>query len=216
MSIKTDYIPSGELAALAYMRQSAAVVSASPTTYGVSTTVINALNTALDAFDGGLQSAHTQYELSKSTTVAKDAAKETAIAQMRAMVRQIQANPNVTDTQKAEAGLPVHSSSRAPVPCYTPTALVATADILGNVNLKWNTGANRSHTIYQIQSAPTATGPWTVVATTERKTFQLTNQPVAETQWFRIIATRPRSSAAPSTPVSIWNMESSTELKLAA
>lgn len=216
MKPKSDYIPGKDLAALAYMRQSTNTISTATGTYGLPAPTVAALNAALDAFESGITVATNQYELAKSFTVVKDEAKADALAKFRSAVRQIQGNPAITNAQKAEAGLPVHSTSHAPVPSYTPTALVATADVLGNVLLKWNTGANKQGTIYQIQSAPDASGPWTVVESTQRKSFKLSDQPVGETQWFRILATRPRSSSMPSTPVSIWNLGGSVELKVAA
>jgi hypothetical protein len=52
----------------------------------------------------------------KVTTAEKDTAKDVLVANLRSLGRRIQANPNVTDSQKVALTLPVRDAEPSPVP----------------------------------------------------------------------------------------------------
>lgn len=71
----------------------------------------------------------------KAATVGKDTARAELTAKIRESAAQVQANPDVSDEQKRNAGLPVYKTGRspAPVPATRPVVEVDTSQRLSHV-----------------------------------------------------------------------------------
>lgn len=117
-----------ELAFTEWLTNFVAVVTAHAEEFAIEPSVLASLtNSRLD-----WNAAHSQAVTTRTAYGAAVQTKDSALAavtpQVRSMVRQLQANPNVTDAMKRELGITIPSPSIMPAP-ITPTRPMATVDI---------------------------------------------------------------------------------------
>jgi hypothetical protein len=118
----TSYIPARESDLVSWAGRFSTKTSADPTAYGLTeqqTTELAALNSAYAAAYAAANDPETN---SHANVVAKNAAKEALIEEIRKLAGIVQADPDVTDNQKAALGLTVHDDepTPAPIPAYAP------------------------------------------------------------------------------------------------
>lgn len=134
-----------------------------------------------------------------------------AIADIKAYANQ-QADPNAVYTEM-EVPVPASTGTRySPVPV---TDLIATPDTLGDVELKWNGGANAVDTVYFIEGSADGTA-WTQVFATKRQRISLSGYTPGQTYWFRVKASNNGEVSSASSSVAIWGGGGSANLSIAA
>lgn len=84
------------------------------------------LTASFNKWDTSYTGSIQQRDAARAAVVSKDENRNGLEEMIRTIARQIQADPNVTDAEKAAAGLPVHSTARTPVavPTTAPSAVI--------------------------------------------------------------------------------------------
>ena len=118
------FIPSGDSQFATWAQTLLNVVAAQPVKYGLTAEVITELTSGVETWETSFQSAIQQRDAARAAVVAKDTERKALVEFIRSVARQIQADPNVSDSSKMQAGLPVHSSSRTPAPIPTTSPVV--------------------------------------------------------------------------------------------
>lgn len=100
------------------------------------------------------------------------------------------------------SGFEVAGSTKAPVgPMPKVEGLSATqGEAEGEIDLQW-TPVRRGLRIYEIESAPEASGPWTYLEGATKSSITLTGLTSGKRYWFRVKATGTSGSGAPSESV---------------
>ncbi|MEZ6132523.1 MAG: hypothetical protein R3C59_27985 [Planctomycetaceae bacterium] len=129
---KTSFIPPAEGNFDAFVRQFVNQVAADPTEYEVSAERVKALQTQLADWDKKYAAAVKARDAAKAATESKDEARRTLEETVRSVAKLIQANDEITNAARDAAGLPIHKTSRTPVPVpHTfPTGTVIGSDRL--------------------------------------------------------------------------------------
>jgi hypothetical protein len=166
------------------------------------------LNTKLNAWTAAKSTAG-------SARQAKDAQKSTSAAIVSKWARVFRANQSVPDSLLEQLMLAPHDTPASQVAPAEPLDLVARGNGNGNIKLTWRRNGNIYGTVFVIEYRTSAGGPWLQLGTSTRRTF--------ETQWtpgtyigFRVTAQRRGVQSPASTPVALWESESTQELRVAA
>lgn len=112
----SKWLPSRDTQLLPFAQNFSAKITASPTSFGLTTADATSLAAAVTAYDSALATALNPTTRTKSTIAAKDLAKAQMVAIVRSQAKRIQANPSVTAVQKTDLGLPIYPATRTPVP----------------------------------------------------------------------------------------------------
>jgi hypothetical protein len=120
----SDFIPSPDTAFSAFANALVTTLKVDPTSYGLTTEEITELDNELTAWDTSFDTLYQARDAARAATVDKDARREALEAKIRVINKQVQADPSVTNTQRADAGLPVYSTTRNPVAVPTTAPMV--------------------------------------------------------------------------------------------
>ena len=129
-----SYIPATDAEFHVWAQNLVTKVASEPAVYGLKPETVTALQATEATFDTSFSGAMQQRDAAKGAVILKNQSRKQFEEMIRTVVRQIQANPDVPDSEKVEAGLPVHDNQPSPMPFPTnsPTALI-TASALRNV-----------------------------------------------------------------------------------
>lgn len=134
-----------------------------------------------------------------------------ALADIKAFAN-AQANPNAVYAEM-EVPVPASTGTRySPVPI---SDLIANPDALGNVELKWDGGANVEGTVYLIEGSADGNA-WMQVHATKAQKAALTGYTPGQTYWFRVRASNNDQISTASNAVAIWGGGGSASLSIAA
>jgi hypothetical protein len=100
------------------------MVAANPTVYGVKPETVTELQNEETTFDSSFNDAIQQRDAAKGAVSLKNQSRKQFEELIRSVARQIQANPEVTDNEKLQAGLPVHDTKPSPMPFPTGAPMV--------------------------------------------------------------------------------------------
>ena len=120
MAARRDFIKSNDAEFANQVQTFSTVAGGTPLAYGLTPGQITALNGALDSFQSTILDHQAKTDAAKAATEAKSDSRAALEVIFRQLNNQIQANPTVTDGEKAAAGLPVRDTSRTPVHCPPP------------------------------------------------------------------------------------------------
>jgi hypothetical protein len=137
-----DYLPSSDLAFLAWLENFSAAIATNLSGYGLSATDQTALTGAIGSLQNELTNQQTALANSQAATENKDLSRRNAEDLVGPMVRRVQATPTVTDPMRELAGITVTDSQ--PTPSGPPT----TAPV-GRVD----TSQRLQHTVHFTDSA---------------------------------------------------------------
>ncbi len=131
-STKTSFIPQAEGNFDAFARQFVNQLAADPAEYEMSAERVKALQTQLAEWDKKYAAAVKARDAAKAATESKDEARRQLEETVRSAAKLIQANDEVTNAARDAAGLPVHKTTRTPVPVPQtfPTGTVIGTDRL--------------------------------------------------------------------------------------
>jgi hypothetical protein len=132
VAVKRDFVKTNDAEFANQVITFGGVVGTQGPAYGLTPGQISSLNAAIDAFSAALGEHQAKTDAARGATQLKQEARAALEALFRQLNQQIQANPTVTDAEKAAAGLPVRDTSRTPVPppATAPTVLVESAERL--------------------------------------------------------------------------------------
>lgn len=117
-----SYLPTREADLVTWAAGFSSKIEADPPGYGLDAAQATELAARNGAFASAYATANHPDTNSTQNVVAKDAAKASLIELIRTLAAIIQADPNVTDTQKSGLGLTVHDDepTPAPIPKFAP------------------------------------------------------------------------------------------------
>jgi hypothetical protein len=139
----TDYLPRTDAALLAYSANYSTLMTAAPTTYGCTAAMATQLATLQSAYAAALEAATNPATRGGSTIFAKDQARRDLVAYIRQLTRTVQGTATVTDQQKYDLGVTVHTGtvSPIPVPSQSPTLVVKSTNLnVVRIELRTTTG----------------------------------------------------------------------------
>jgi hypothetical protein len=127
-----NYLPGGDAELIAWTNGFLAYVSNDPAALGITINDVLSVSTPASAFVGAFDANVTAQNGAKAAAQAKDAARATTETAIRALVRRIQANPNVTNAQRQAMGISLRGTGRTPVdtPTTRPVLQVDTSQAL--------------------------------------------------------------------------------------
>jgi hypothetical protein len=110
-----DIFPDGDGSFDTWVTQYQAYASGNYEALGFLAENITALGTAVSAWQTALTAHQTAQATARQRTLEKDAARQTLEEFLRAQIRKLNANPNLTDAQRAALGLTVPDPEPTPV-----------------------------------------------------------------------------------------------------
>ena len=130
----TRYIPRADAEFYVWAANLVNKVAANPAGYGLKPETVTNLQSSESSFDNSFNGSIQLRDAARAAVNQKIQNRKSFEEMIRMVARQIQANPEVSDTEKLEAGLPIHDNQPSPIPLPTsaPTALI-TASYLRNV-----------------------------------------------------------------------------------
>ena len=120
-----NYIPPREADFVNWVDNFSTLITADPTSYGLSSGDASALAALVATYLGAYSAAVNPSTRGPSTISAKDAARANVTARSRQLAIIIQSNPSVTDEQKTDLGITVRKTNRTPIPAPTTSPLLA-------------------------------------------------------------------------------------------
>ena len=214
----TDFIPSGDQALRAFAENFSALITANPTSYGVTAAIATVLAGKYSAYETALAAATAPETRGGSTVLAKDIARLDLVSYCRAVARAVQGSMTVTNQQRYDLGLTVRDAEPTPIPppAMAPGIIIgATSGNTGGLRLIDPANPTRrgkppgvegaSVFSYVGASAPAELTDWTFEGNTTRTAVQVlfpaTTPPGAKV-WFTAFWYNPRAQRGPTaTPV---------------
>ena len=120
----SSYIPKSEAEQILWLLNAATWLTANGAAHGFTPAEITAFSTVVGGASMSLTNNVTAQAAAKAATAAKNTALGTAIAQARDNAQRLQNNPNMTDEERAAAGLTIRDET----PTSTPADDVMTID----------------------------------------------------------------------------------------
>jgi len=121
----SDYIPAKDALADSWSTNFATLITANPTTYGLTAPDAVAIQTAADDYALAYATAINPPTRTSPAVAAKDVAKATMESVCRPFAMQINANAAVTDLDRVDLGLTVRAVTRTPTPPPTDTPILS-------------------------------------------------------------------------------------------
>ena len=135
-------VPTKDSLLAVYAPNFSGIITASPTTYNVTTAQATALATASDNFVDAYNAARAEGTRSKSLTATKTSMKIALLSLLRPMYGAIQASATVTNTQKVNLGITIRRTP-TPVPAPSTEPVVTVVSVTGRtVKLRLRDAAN--------------------------------------------------------------------------
>ncbi len=181
---------------------------------GLDAETIGALTLAYNGFKAKLDAATLAKTESKQATAEKNDSKADARALIAQFAQEWRANPAIPDSLLDLMTVPNRQSNGTRTPPTQPLGLEIRIGT-GETSLSWNKNGNKYGTVYNIETAPSGTGPWTTFDITTRSKIQFI-WPAGESVWFRVSAKRNQQTSAPSLPLALYPGASGVILQEAA
>ena len=117
--MSNSYIPTGEAQFCDWAGHFVTTVAKEPATYQLSQAEIDELTQELNEFDTQYKDAIAARDAATAAVRAKDERREELESLIRSTAKRIQADDRVTNPARKDAGLPIHKTTRRPVPAPT-------------------------------------------------------------------------------------------------
>lgn len=217
----TNFIPDREADLVTWSTNFDTLITAAPTTYGLTAAQATAYATKHSAFVAAYQTASDPATRSPSNIVAKDTAKLALVAEARMLARIVQATPSVTAQQKSDLGLTVRDAEPSPIPppAVAPgivivsvsghTVRVRLQDVSAPTNRGKPAGVSGATVLSYVGDAPPAdAGDWKFEGNTGRTVFDVEFPPAVAAGskvWLTAFWFNPRKQSGPAaTPASAY------------
>lgn len=129
MCVMADYLPGPDSNYLAWVQNFQAFVAANLAALNLTAPDLAPITAGMNDFDADLSDHIAAKNAAMAAKQNKDGSRRDLTADIRPLVRRIQANPNVTDAQRAAMGITVPDSTNTPV--GTPTTRPIASITLG-------------------------------------------------------------------------------------
>jgi hypothetical protein len=126
--------PTADAPLKAWAQNASALITSTPTVYGLVAGDATALAALVNDFDTRLDTATTPSTRTKGTIAAKNTSKLALLAKLRQLIKIINAHPGVTNAQRADLGLNPRDVVPTPVPVPVTRPMV-TVDVDGTIRL---------------------------------------------------------------------------------
>ena len=170
---------------------------------GLSPEEIEAMSTEFAAYHQAVVAVVTARAKLAAAVTAKEELKANARAMVNSAAKAWRANIAIPEEILELVQVAPHRAPKALTAPNVVTDVVVTADGGGDLTIRWNPNGNIPRTLYMVETAPTGSGPWTLVATVTAKKFRMQGTP-GTPMWFRVRAQRRGISSNACNPVSIW------------
>jgi hypothetical protein len=124
-----NYIPNRETEFNAWLPNFVTVASANSGVLNLSPAQVTALTTLMDTYTGAFTEHVTQQAVARAQREAKDEARRAVIADIRPMVRVIQANKAISDVLREQLGITIPKTDKTPAPVPTTSPIAQVEDI---------------------------------------------------------------------------------------
>lgn len=167
-----NYLPARESELVTWSTNFAQLITAGPTTYGLTDLQADAYNEARTSFATAYQTANDPTTRSPANIEAKDTARDALLALTRQLVKVVQAWPDMTDERRVALGITVPDLERTPVPAPDTWPQLDITSVVGwTVNVRLHdgdsTGRRRPAGVkganvfsYVGETPPTEVGAW--------------------------------------------------------
>lgn len=185
--MSADWINTTDAGLLTQSADFSSKITATPTAFGLTAADATALAGDVTAYTAAYNAAVDPATRTKSTIVAKDAAKILLEARMRGFGRIIQADPSVTNAQRADLGLTIRATHPAPVPppatrpiasvisIYQRTVKVRLVDETTPTSRAKPAGVSEAEVFTHVgATAPASMDDWTYQGQASKTTFDIT------------------------------------------
>lgn len=116
--MRTDYVPASDSSLLIWVTELSQHLTESPTDYGITAPIAAGLAAKVSAFADALAASTNGLTRGKHTIFLKDEARRALVADIRAVVGQIQGTISVTDAQRDALNIPRRDTE--PTPRHAP------------------------------------------------------------------------------------------------
>lgn len=171
MSAK-DYIPTKEGDIVPWTENFIAVANVNLSTLGLNATDITNLTSKKTDYSVKLNTAVAKQAEAKAATESKNLSKNELVLNLRALARQIQARPGVSDNLKEQLGLNIPDPNPTPLYPFQPLDLSGNIGVGGVAKIKWNRNGNPQGTPFIIESSNNYDTGWHIIGTTTKTTYE--------------------------------------------
>lgn len=196
----TEELSDGKL--LVAMTTFLANAEANEEALGLDTKTLGDISAAFANFRAKVNSASAARAASVQATAEKNDEKADARALIAQFALEWRANPAIPDSLLDLMMVPNRQNGGTRTPPTQPKDLKITIGG-GDTSLAWNRNGNKQGTVFNIESARSANGPWTTFDITTRSKI-LFNWPAGESIWFRVSAKRNNQTSPFSLPLALY------------
>lgn len=201
-----DFFPKQDAAAVAFAAAALATIHDAPADYRVVAADIVPLQTLAATLANQLSAVEAAKTALAGAVAAKDATLRDLETRTRALVRQIQANPLVTDVALAAAGLPIHDTTRTAQTPVEPSELLAIAHANGTNELRWNRAGNTAGCDFVIEAKVGAAAAFSQVDVVRASSYMHTAQRPGVSVLYQVRARRSGQTSAPSNTAGVYQV----------
>jgi hypothetical protein len=215
-----SFIPSRDALLLDWSNNFNTLITAAPTTYGLTAAQATTYGTLNTAWSDAYTTATAPSTRTRGTIAAKNAARATLVENARLLARIVQATSTVTPQQKIDLGLTPRDVIPSPINPPTESPVIELVSALGRmlkVNLR-SVGSERrgkpagvhGASVFSFigAAAPADIADWTVQGSTTRTSFEVefaASVPAGSQVWLTAFWFNPRSQSGPAcTPISAY------------
>ena len=214
-----NFIPSTDAGLLAWVQNFSSLITANPTSYGLTAPTATALASLVTAYSTALTAATDPSTRGGSTILAKGQARVNLVAYCRKVARCIQGTLTVTDQQRYDLGLTVRNVEPTPIPRPAGAPLVEVKQVFGrtarvrlidaaNPTRRGRPAGTMGASVFSHvgPTPPADLSAWQFEGSTGRTTIDVTfpsSVPAGATVWLTAFWFNPRKeSGPPCDPVS--------------
>jgi len=137
------YIPAKNAAFDSWANNFQSVIAANPANYGLAASDATTITAAYNTWHSAYLLTTSPSTKTAATVAAANSAKAASLITFRSYAQAIQANPGVSDMNKAAAGLTVRATGRTPIPAPTNVPILSVASLQpGIAQLNYRNSAN--------------------------------------------------------------------------
>lgn len=200
----TDFLPGQDAALRKWLDDFTGSLMNYQSVLGITAAQMQTITLDKTTFQNALSDVSTTKTTLKSVVAAKETARQKAEADVRALVHNIQGNPNATPTIKAALGINTGNTPREHTEPVTPTVVTATAQSNGVNTLRWNRTGNKPTTIFIVEAQIGTSTAWVQVGSTLKTRIALEGNVPGQRVNYRVYASRNKRNSAPSAPITVY------------
>ena len=132
MSNNTSFVPGPDAEFSVFANGFATTLAANPSAYKLSPEAVTELQNKVSAWDTSFTALHQKRDAAKAATSEKVLRREGAEELIRTLAKLIQADPEIPEPLKVDAGLPEHSKTRTPstAPVSAPASEIEACNVM--------------------------------------------------------------------------------------